>query len=475
MRRLPQGCLLWPGTDNAISADEDALKFAKTHGYPIIIKAAAGGGGRGMRVANNQEQLLEGLSSARSEAKASFGDPTVFLEKYLAKPKHIEIQVMGDKYGNIVHFFERDCSIQRRHQKVVEIAPSITLSQKMREQLYADAIKLTKQVGYQNAGTVEFLIDQQGNYYFIEMNPRLQVEHTVTELITGRDLVHTQIRVAEGYKLSDSEIGIPDQSAVKRSGFAIQCRITTEDSENNFAPDIGTIKAYRSPAGMGVRLDAGNAFTGARITASYDSLLVKLCGWGLTFDKATNVVRRALAEFRIRGVKTNIPFLENVVTNPIFIAGNCDTSFIDSNPELVIGKKKKDRATKILNYLSDVTVNGQGSFKKPSVKPVLHEAVVPEVASSETRPAGSRDLCKKLGTQKFLEWVLAEKKLLVTDTTMRDAHQSLLATRVRTHDLLKIAEPMSYYGAELFSLEMWGGATFDVALRFLKESPWKRA
>ena len=463
-----------PGTENPVEHEEDALKFAKTHGYPIIVKAAAGGGGRGMRVAHNHEQLAEGLASAKSEAKASFGDPTVFLEKYLVKPKHIEIQIMGDTHGNIVHFFERDCSIQRRHQKVVEFAPSLALTEQMREQLCNDAIKLTKQFNYRNAGTVEFLLDQEGKHYFIEMNPRLQVEHTVTELITGRDLVQTQIRVAEGHKLSDPEIGIPDQSAIKRNGYAIQCRITTEDSENGFAPDIGTLKTYRSPAGFGVRLDAGNAFTGARITSSYDSLLVKLCGWGLTFDKAVKVVKRSLLEFRIRGVKTNIPFLENVADHPIFLAGNCDTSFIDSNPELVIGEKKKDRATKLLNYLGEVTVNGQGVVKKMAAKPQFKEADIPEISTKEGRPSGSRDLYKKLGTKKFMEWILAEKKLLVTDTTMRDAHQSLLATRVRTHDLLKIAEPMSYLGAELFSLEMWGGATFDVALRFLKESPWER-
>ena len=471
---IAAGVPVVPGTENPIEHDEDAFKFAKAHGYPIIVKAAAGGGGRGMRVAHNHQQLVEGLSSARSEAKASFGDPTVFLEKYLFKPKHIEIQVIGDNYGNIVHFFERDCSIQRRHQKVVEFAPSIAISEKLREQLCSDAIKLTKQVNYRNAGTIEFLVDQQGNYYFIEVNPRLQVEHTVTELITGRDLVQLQIKVAEGYKLSDPEIGITDQSSIKRSGYAIQCRITTEDPENHFAPDIGTLKAYRSPAGFGVRLDAGNAFTGARITSSYDSLLVKLTGWGLTFEKATQVINRSLIEFRIRGVKTNIPFLENVVKDPIFLAGNCDTSFIDSNPNLLIGKKKKDRATKLLNYLGDITVNGQETVKKVAVKPSFKEAIAPEISSSAVRPAGSRDLYKKLGTQKFIEWILAEKKLLITDTSMRDAHQSLLATRVRTHDLLKIAEPVSHLASDLFSLEMWGGATFDVALRFLKESPWER-
>ena len=471
---IAAGVPVVPGTEKPVEHDEEAMKFAKASGYPIIIKAAAGGGGRGMRVANNHAELLEGLSSARSEAKAAFGDATVFLEKYLVKPKHIEIQIMGDNYGNIVHFFERDCSIQRRHQKVVEFAPSLAITEELREKLCSDAIKIAKQVDYRNAGTVEFLVDAEGNYYFIEMNPRLQVEHTVTELITGRDLVQTQIRVAEGYRLSDPEIDIPEQGAIRKSGYAIQCRITTEDPENNFAPDIGTLKAYRSPAGFGVRLDAGNAFSGARISSSYDSLLVKLSGWGLTFEHAARVMKRSLVEFRIRGVKTNIPFLENVVTHPVFLAGRCDTSFIDSNPDLLIGKVKKDRATKILNYLGSTTINGQEFVKKQKKIPAFTEPVIPEVHDSKNRPEGLRDLYKKTGTEKFIQWILDQKKLLLTDTTMRDAHQSLLATRVRTHDLLKIAEPISHHAPGLFSLEMWGGATFDVALRFLKECPWQR-
>ncbi len=471
---IKAGVPVVPGTEKPVELDEDAFKFAKAYGYPIIIKAAAGGGGRGMRVANNHTELVEGLSSARSEAKAAFGDDTVFLEKYLDKPKHIEIQIMGDNYGNIVHFYDRDCSIQRRHQKVVEFAPSLAITDVMREKLCMDAIKIAKQVDYRNAGTVEFLIDKDGNYYFIEMNPRLQVEHTVTELITGRDLVQMQIRVAEGHSLKDPEINIPDQGAIHKSGYAIQCRITTEDPENNFAPDFGTLKAYRSPAGFGVRLDAGNAFSGARITSSYDSLLVKLSGWGLTFENAARVMKRSLVEFRIRGVKTNIPFLENVVTHPVFIAGNCDTSFIDSNPDLLKGKIKKDRASKIINYIGNTTINGQEFIKKQSKKPVFTEPLVPDLHGNPERPQGSRDLYKELGTEKFIEWIIGQKKLLVTDTTMRDAHQSLIATRVRSYDLLKIAEPVSCLASDLFSLEMWGGATFDVALRFLKECPWQR-
>ena len=471
---IKAGVPVVPGTDEPVDNEEDAFRFAKSAGYPIIIKAAAGGGGRGMRVANNHNELVEGLSSAKSEAKAAFGDDTVFLEKYLLRPKHIEIQIMGDSYGNIVHFFERDCSIQRRHQKVVEFAPSLSITEELRQELCDNALKIARQVSYRNAGTVEFLVDQDGKYYFIEMNPRLQVEHTVTELITGRDLVQTQIRVAEGYRLSDPEINIPDQESIKKSGYAIQCRITTEDPQNNFAPDMGTLKAYRSPAGFGVRLDAGNAFTGSRITSSYDSLLVKLSGWGLSFDHAARVMKRSLIEFRIRGVKTNIPFLENVVKHPVFLAGKCDTSFIDDHPELMEFHEKKDRASKILNYIGNTEINGAEGMKKPEGALLFPEAPLPEIKSSSIRKEGTRDLFTRLGPEKFVDWIRDEKKLLVTDTTMRDAHQSLLATRIRTYDILKISEATSFLASDLFSLEMWGGATFDVSMRFLKECPWQR-
>ncbi len=463
-----------PGTENPITKEEEALKFAKENGYPIIIKASAGGGGRGMRVAQNKKELLEGLVAARSEAKAAFGNPAVFLERYLENPKHIEVQVLGDNYGNLVHFYDRDCSIQRRHQKVVEFAPSLSLSQKTREELCTAALKIAGQVKYRNAGTVEFLLDKEGNWYFIEMNPRIQVEHTISELITGRNLVQNQILIACGHKLSDPEINIPSQSAIDMRGYAIQCRITTEDPANNFAPDFGTLTTYRSAAGCGVRLDAGNAFTGAKITPHYDSLLVKVSSWGLTFQAAANVMNRALQEFRVRGVKTNIGFLENVVTHPVFLKGDCDTSFIEKHPELMVIREKQDRASKVLTYLGEVIVNGSPGIVKPLKSSELIEARVPEVDVTQPRPLGSRDLFMKLGADGLSKWILEQKKLLLTDTTMRDAHQSNLATRVRTYDLLKIAEPTSYLASDIFSLEMWGGATFDVSMRFLKESPWQR-
>ncbi len=462
------------GTEDPIEKEEDALKFAKESGYPIIIKAAAGGGGRGMRVARNKKELLEGLVAARSEAKAAFGNPTVFLERYIENPKHIEVQVLGDNYGNLVHFFERDCSIQRRHQKVVEFAPSLCLTQQQREEICTAALKISGQVKYRNAGTVEFLVDQENNFYFIEMNPRIQVEHTVTEMITGRNLVQNQILIAEGFKLSDPEINIPSQSAIDMRGYAIQCRITTEDPGNNFAPDFGTLTTYRSAAGAGIRLDAGNAFTGAKITPHYDSLLVKVSSWGLNFKDAASIMHRALQEFRVRGVKTNIGFLENVITHSVFMGGKCDTSFIDKHPELLQFREKKDRASKVLSFLGDVIVNGSPGIVKPLKSADLIEARVPEVDFTQPRPAGSRDLFMKLGAEGLSKWILEQKKLLITDTTMRDAHQSNLATRVRSYDLLKIAEPTSYLGADLFSLECWGGATFDVSMRFLKEDPWQR-
>jgi len=463
-----------PGTEDPIEKEEEALKFAKENGYPIIIKASAGGGGRGMRVAHNKKELLEGLVAAGSEAKAAFGNAAVFLERYLANPKHIEVQVLGDNYGNLVHFYERDCSIQRRHQKVVEFAPSLSLTQKTREELCDAALKIAGQVKYRNAGTVEFLLDQEGNWYFIEMNPRIQVEHTVTEMITGRNLVQDQILIACGHKLSDPEINIPSQSSIDMRGYAIQCRITTEDPANNFAPDFGTLTTYRSAAGCGIRLDAGNAFTGAKITPHYDSLLVKVSSWGLTFQAAANIMNRALQEFRVRGVKTNIGFLENVVTHPVFLKGNCDTSFIDKHPELLVIREKKDRASKVLTFLGEVIVNGSPGVAKPLKSAELIEARVPEVDTTKSRPPGSRDLFMKLGADGLSKWILAQNRLLLTDTTMRDAHQSNLATRVRTHDLLRIAEPTSFLAAEIFSLEMWGGATFDVSMRFLREDPWQR-
>ena len=471
---IKAGVPVVPGTDFPIEKTEDALKFAKGCGYPIIVKAAAGGGGRGMRVANNQQELIEGIAAAKSEAQAAFGDGTVFLEKYLERPKHIEIQIMGDNYGNIVHFFERDCSIQRRHQKVIEFAPSLAISDELRDKLCKNAIKIASQVKYRNAGTVEFLVDKNENFYFIEMNPRLQVEHTVTELITGWDLVRTQILVAEGYKLTDPEIGIFNQDCITKRGYAIQCRVTTEDPENDFAPDMGTIKSYKSPAGYGVRLDAGNVFTGATITGAYDSLLVKVSTHALTFKNAATVMKRALGEFKIRGVKTNIPFLENVVTNEIFLEGKCDTSFIQDHPELKIVKKYRDRASRLMNFLATTIVNGNEIVKSHHKATEYREPPIPELNKLNPPQSGTKQLLDEMGPEKFSKWVLDQKKLLITDTTMRDAHQSLLATRFRTYDLTRIADATAYLAPNLFSMEMWGGATFDVALRFLKECPWAR-
>jgi len=465
-----------PGTRKPVTSEEEALLFAKECGYPIIVKAAAGGGGRGMRVARNQRELLEGLKSAASEAKAAFGNASVFLEKYIENPKHVEVQIMGDKYGNVVHFYERDCSIQRRHQKVIELAPSPYLSDKKRKEVCALAMKIAESVGYVNAGTVEFLMDREENFYFIETNPRIQVEHTVTELVTMRNLVQTQIKVAEGYRLADPEIGIKSQKDIELRGYAIQCRVTTEDPTNNFAPDFGTIKAFRTAAGFGVRLDAGNGYAGAQITPHYDSLLVKISTWGLTFDDARRSMHRALQEFRIRGVKTNIGFLENVITHSVFLEGKCDTSYLDNHPELFVIREKKDRATKLLRFIGHTVVNGYPGIKAEKALHFrdLREPEIPEIPYGTQRPRGTRDILLEKGPEGLAEWARKEKRLLITDTTMRDAHQSLMATRFRTFDLDRIAEATSYLGGGLFSLEMWGGATFDVSMRFLREDPWER-
>jgi pyruvate carboxylase len=468
---IAAGVAVVPGTPDPVEHEEEALLFAREHGYPLIIKAAAGGGGRGMRVARDRHELVEGLASARREAQASFGNATVFLERYIERPKHIEVQVLGDAHGNLVHFFERDCSIQRRHQKVVEFAPAIGLDERQREAICQAALKIAGLVKYRSAGTCEFLLDKEGRFYFIEMNPRIQVEHTVTEMITGRNLVQAQILVAEGKTLA--EIGIPDQKAIQMRGCAIQCRVTTEDPQNGFAPDTGTLKVYRSPGGAGVRLDAGSAFGGAVITPHYDSLLVKLSTWGLTLQESARIMNRCLQEFRIRGVKTNIGFLENVVTHPKFLAGECDTSFIDTHPELVVTPKRQDRGSKLLQYVGEVVVNGSGvpSKLEPSK---LREPRIPKVDVTKPRAKGTRDLLREKGPEAVAQWALGQKRLLVTDTTMRDAHQSLLATRVRSYDLLRIAPATSYLAPGLFSLECWGGATFDVSMRFLKEDPWER-
>ncbi|PNU19639.1 pyruvate carboxylase [Geothermobacter hydrogeniphilus] len=470
------GVPLVPGTEKPVQTEEEALLFARNAGYPIIIKASAGGGGRGMRVVRNQTELKEGLRSAASEAEASFGNAAVFLERYIENPKHIEVQLLGDQHGNLVHFYERDCSIQRRHQKVIEVAPALSLTGDQRDQVCDYALAIGNAVGYSNAGTVEFLMDGDGKFYFIEVNPRIQVEHTVTELVTMRNLVQAQIMVAAGYKLSDPEIGIRSQQDIELRGAAIQCRITTEDPANNFAPDFGTLKVYRSAAGLGVRLDAGSAYAGAEITPHYDSMLVKVSTFGRDLVQASRTMNRALQEFRIRGVKTNIGFLENVITHPEFLASNCNTSFLDNHPEVFELAVKKDRANKILSWIGHTTVNGY-----PGIAPEkrlrfkdLREPEVPDIPYGKQLPRGSRDILREKGPEGLAAWARGNKSLLLTDTTMRDAHQSLMATRFRTRDLDRIANATAHLGGGLFSLEMWGGATFDVSMRFLNEDPWER-
>lgn len=463
-----------PGTPEPVSSLEEAMIFAKNHGYPIIIKAAAGGGGRGMRIVRKAEELQSALERARSEAKSAFGNGAVYLEKYLEKPKHIEVQVLGDRYGNAVHLFERDCSIQRRHQKVVEIAPSLTLDEELRNAICMSALQLTQSVGYFNAGTVEFLVTPDNSYYFIEVNPRIQVEHTITELITGIDIVQSQIRIAEGYALTDPEVDIPAQQEIRTSGFAIQCRVTTEDPENDFLPETGKITHYRSAGGFGVRLDAGNAYSGANITPHYDSLLVKVCTHAHTFAKASTKMSRALKEFRIRGVKTNIPFLENVVQHEKFLNGEYDTSFIDTHPELFEFPQRRDRGTKILSYIAQTVVNGHPGIPKLDSRPELPEPRIPQVSASVPHPPGTKQILDAHGPEGLVQWIRDQKKLLITDTTFRDAHQSLLATRLRSYDMLQIAEQTGKLASGLFSLEMWGGATFDTSMRFMNEDPWQR-
>ncbi len=473
---IDAGVPVVPGTEKPVQTEEEALLFAKKAGYPIIVKASAGGGGRGMRVARNREELIEGMRAAASEAQASFGNAAIFLERYIENPKHIEVQLLGDKHGNLVHLYERDCSIQRRHQKVIEVAPAITLNKKQRQQVCDYALAIGNAVGYVNAGTVEFLMDREGNFYFIEVNPRIQVEHTVTELVTMRNLVQAQILVAAGHRLSDPEIGIKSQKDIELRGAAIQCRITTEDPANNFAPDFGTLKVYRSAAGLGVRLDAGSAYAGAEITPHYDSMLVKVSTFGRNLQQAARTMNRALQEFRIRGVKTNIGFLENVITHPDFLGGEYDTSFLETHPEVFKLPVKKDRANKILSYIGHITVNGYpgiAEHKRLHFRD-LRQPRVPEIPYGKTLPRGSRDILREKGPEGLAAWARENKQLLITDTTMRDAHQSLMATRFRTADLDRIAEATAHLGGGLFSLEMWGGATFDVAMRFLFEDPWER-
>ncbi|TMU87918.1 pyruvate carboxylase [Bacillus sp. BHET2] len=461
-----------PGTDGPVETLEEVISFGKDHGFPIIIKASLGGGGRGMRIVRNLESLKEAYERAKSEAKAAFGNDEIYVEKFVENPKHIEVQILGDEDGNIVHLYERDCSIQRRHQKVVEIAPSVSLTDQLREDICEAAVRLMDNVKYVNAGTVEFLV-ANNQFYFIEVNPRVQVEHTITEMVTGVDIVQSQLMLAEGHALHSEKLGIPLQDNIRTNGFAIQSRVTTEDPLNNFMPDTGKIMAYRSGGGFGVRLDAGNGFQGAVITPYYDSLLVKLSTWALTFDQAASKMVRNLQEFRIRGIKTNIPFLENVVKHENFISGQYDTSFIDTTPELFIFPKRKDRGTKMLAYIGNVTVNGFPGIEQKK-KPVFQKPRVPSIDVKKEFKPGTKQILDQHGAEGLVNWVKEQNSVLLTDTTFRDAHQSLLATRVRTNDLKQIAEPTSQLLPDMFSYEMWGGATFDVAYRFLKEDPWNR-
>lgn len=457
-----------PGVDYAIKDIDTATKIAAEVGFPIMLKASNGGGGRGMRIVNTMEDLEKEFNEAKNESKKAFGDDKIFIEKYLRAPKHIEVQILGDNYGNVVHLYDRDCSVQRRHQKVVEYAPAFSIPDETRQIIFDSAIRLSKAVGYRNAGTLEFLVDADNNPYFIEMNPRIQVEHTVSEEITNIDLVQSQILVAEGYPLDSDEINIKSQDDVHCDGYSIQTRVTTEDPANNFMPDTGEITVYRSGSGKGIRLDGGNAYTGAVISPYYDSLLVKAISHDRTFASAVRKSIRTLQEMRIRGVKTNIPFLINVLHHPTFVAGKCYTTFIEETPELFQLTQSQDRATKIIEFIGDRIVNSQ-----KGQKPHYENRVLPKL--DQSKPIyGARDEFLKLGAEGFMQKILKEDKLYVTDTTMRDAQQSLMATRMRSKDLCGAAYATNAYMQNAFSVEAWGGATYDTAYRFLKESPWKR-
>lgn len=460
--------------EEELSTVEIALKEAKRIGYPVMLKAASGGGGRGMRVIQNEEELKSGFVESKREALNAFGDDTVFLEKFVQDPKHIEIQIVADNHGNIVHLFERDCSVQRRYQKVIEFAPSQGLAEEVKQKLYKYAIDLCKAVDYNNIGTVEFLVEKSGEIFFIEVNPRIQVEHTVTEIITNIDLVKTQLFVAGGYKLSDQQIKIGGQESLKTNGYALQCRITTEDPTNDFKPDYGTITTYRSASGFGIRLDAGSIYQGVTVSPFFDSMLVKVSASSRTLDGACRKMRRALAEFRIRGVMTNIGFLDNILSNQTFRNGDVTVNFIKDHPELFQIKKTRNRATKMVKFLGNTIVNGNPDVKNVEKKKDFIKPVVPTFDDFGNYPRGTKDLLTEYGPDKFSRWLLHEGKVHYTDTTMRDAHQSLLATRMRTTDLLKVAEGFARNHPEVFSMEIWGGATFDVCLRFLKENPWER-
>jgi len=456
--------------------DVDEIKsLAKEIGYPLMLKASWGGGGRGMRVIESAKDLPEAVRIGRRETEAAFGNPEVYLEKLIRRARHVEVQLIGDTHGNVVHLFERDCSIQRRNQKIIERAPALFLTDEQRRDICSAATRLAESVGYVNAGTAEFLFDDDsGQFYFIEVNPRIQVEHTVTEEVTGIDIVKAQIRIAQGGKIGDvASSGVPEQSQISTNGFAMQCRVTTENPAENFIPDYGRITAYRGAAGFGIRLDGGTAYSGAVITRYYDSLLEKVTAWAPTPQESIRRMNRALREFRIRGIATNLEFLENLIESEAFQKGDYTTRFIDETPELLHIPKRRDRATRLLTYIADITVNGNPEVKDRPKPSVFVEPQVPQLYTNEA-PPGSRQVFEALGAERFSKWMLNQQRTLVTDTTFRDAHQSLLATRFRTYDLIEAAEAYSRNLPGLFSLECWGGATFDVAMRFLKECPWQR-
>lgn len=487
-RRLAKkaGIPVIPGTDQAVPEGQAALQTAEELGFPLIAKAAFGGGGRGMRIIHSAGDLQKQMAEARGEAEAAFGDGSLFLERFIERPKHVEVQILADEHGEVVHLYERDCSVQRRHQKVVEVAPAAGIPDELRRELCEAAVALAREVGYVNAGTVEFLLDVDSReWFFIEVNPRIQVEHTVTEMVTGIDLVRSQILIAQGHRLHDPPIALPRQEDMPLYGSALQCRITAEDPENQFAPDFGKVTTYRSPAGFGLRLDGGAVSGGAVLVPYYDSLLTKATAWGRNPKESCQRMDRALREFRVRGVKTNVPFLENIVNHSVFQEGLATTRFLDDYPELFHFVRKRDRATRLLNYLAGVIVNGNPEVVgKPQSEALaisrtsrdIQPAPLPEIPfpKGTTPPTGTRQLLLEMGPERFSQWMREQERLLITDTTFRDAHQSLLATRVRSIDILRIAEGLAHRLPELFSLEMWGGATFDTALRFLNEDPWQR-
>jgi len=461
-------------SDKDLNNVKTAISEANRIGYPLMLKAASGGGGRGMRVIRTQEELEKGFPEAKRESLNAFGDDTVFLEKFVENPKHIEVQIVADTHGNMVHLYERDCSVQRRYQKVIEFAPSFGLPQKTKDSLYAYAIAICKAVNYNNIGTVEFLVDDDGSIYFIEVNPRVQVEHTVTEMITNIDLIKAQLFIAGGYKLSDTQIKIQNQESVQVTGIALQCRVTTEDPSNDFKPDYGVVTTYRSASGFGIRLDAGSIYQGVVISPFFDSMLVKVSAHSRTLDGCCRKMRRALAEFRIRGVNTNMAFLDNILKHDTFREGKVTVNFIKNEPKLFEFVEPRNRANKLITFIGETIVNGNPDVKNYDPNRKFTKPKVPSFSKMESYPKGTKDILTELGPEKFAQWLKAEKKVHFTDTTMRDAHQSLLATRMRTVDMLKVAEGYAKNHPEIFSMEVWGGATFDVCLRFLHENPWER-